>query len=56
METDRMLLSEELNKFKDKLAQNWFINDHQNNYFKHKEKSKQSKYLFFLLFYSFLIK
>lgn len=40
MQPNNILLSEELNKFKDKLAQNWFINDNQNNYLRQKENSK----------------
>jgi hypothetical protein len=40
MESERFLLSEELNKFKDKLAQNWFTNENQNNYMKLRDNSK----------------
>ena len=40
MKSERFLFSEELNKFKDKLAQNWFINENQNNYSKLRDNSK----------------
>lgn len=40
MESNKKIcLSEELNKFKDKLAQNWFINENKNSYLKHRELS-----------------
>lgn len=40
MESKKILLSEELNKFKDKLAQNWFINYDKNNFIREKDNSK----------------